>query len=444
VETPNPPLDPVRLEVFRHLFTALTEEMGASLRRSAHSPNIKERRDYSCALFDGGGRVVAMGDHMPVHLGAMPMSVAAALEHVAPLAEGDVVILNDPFRGGTHLPDITAIATGDLTGDGSNEVVVCSDAGQVRALAADGPVLWSWQEDRATINAIACADVNGDGRAEVIFGGDGQRLGLLSADGEELWTVNPPKFRGIQSDVMTVLPADLDGDGLPEIVCGVKSWQYFAYDGEGEIIWKNTIYAHSATVGHADDFDGDGLPEIVGGNEYYTLNLIDNNGKRIFNAGRLGPDQTAISSADVDGDGVPEILAGVDDGTLLCFGTDRQTRWTANLGDKITRIAPLVVGGELRIICAAESANVYALNGAGETVWRTPLPDGSTDLALAEVGERTLICAAAGTAGLYVLDADGELIARGDTQAPARNVTVIGARAVVTTSTGTVQAFDLL
>jgi N-methylhydantoinase B len=110
VQTPDQRFNPVRLEIFRHLFTALAEEMGASLRRSAHSPNIKERRDYSCALFDAEGRVIAMGDHMPVHLGAMPMSVEAALAELGRLGPGDVAILNDPFRGGTHLPDITAIA----------------------------------------------------------------------------------------------------------------------------------------------------------------------------------------------------------------------------------------------------------------------------------------------------------------------------------------------
>jgi N-methylhydantoinase B len=102
--------DPVTLEVFRHLFTALAEEMGASLRRAAYSPNIKERRDYSCALFAPDGRAVALGDHMPVHLGAMPMSVTAALDELGDLAPGDVACLNDPFRGGTHLPDITLIS----------------------------------------------------------------------------------------------------------------------------------------------------------------------------------------------------------------------------------------------------------------------------------------------------------------------------------------------
>ena len=102
--------DAIALEVFRHLFTALTEEMGAALRRASFSPNIKERRDYSCALFSAKGAPIALGDHMPVHLGAMPMSVESALAELGPLDAGDVVCLNDPFRGGTHLPDITLIS----------------------------------------------------------------------------------------------------------------------------------------------------------------------------------------------------------------------------------------------------------------------------------------------------------------------------------------------
>ena len=82
--------------------------MGAALRRSAFSPNIKERRDYSCAVYDADGRVLAMGDHMPVHLGSMPASVAAARAAFA-LEPGDIALLNDPFAGGTHLPDLTMV-----------------------------------------------------------------------------------------------------------------------------------------------------------------------------------------------------------------------------------------------------------------------------------------------------------------------------------------------
>jgi N-methylhydantoinase B len=109
VTDPSTP-DAVELEVFRHLFTALAEEMGAALKRASFSPNIKERRDYSCALFSPEGGSVALGDHMPVHLGAMPMSVEAALAELGTVRPGDVICLNDPFRGGTHLPDITLLS----------------------------------------------------------------------------------------------------------------------------------------------------------------------------------------------------------------------------------------------------------------------------------------------------------------------------------------------
>jgi N-methylhydantoinase B len=101
--------DPIELEVFKNLFHSIAEEMGAALRRTAFSPNIKERRDYSCAVFDSAGEVIAMGDHMPVHLGSMPMSVRGAIA-ACEMKPGDVVMLNDPFRGGTHLPDITLVA----------------------------------------------------------------------------------------------------------------------------------------------------------------------------------------------------------------------------------------------------------------------------------------------------------------------------------------------
>ena len=108
---------PIELAIFQSTVHSIAEEMGAALRRTSISPNIKERRDYSCALFDGRERVIAMGDHMPVHLGAMPMSVKAVVDSME-LEEGDIAILNDPYAGGTHLPDITLVLPVFL-GDGS-------------------------------------------------------------------------------------------------------------------------------------------------------------------------------------------------------------------------------------------------------------------------------------------------------------------------------------
>src|SRR3954449_13586774 len=101
--------DPIELAVFKSATRSVAEEMGASMRRTAFSPNIKERRDYSCAVFDRRGQLIAQGDHMPVHLGSMPMSVTAALAALT-LNPGDVVLLNDPYAGGTHLPDVTMVA----------------------------------------------------------------------------------------------------------------------------------------------------------------------------------------------------------------------------------------------------------------------------------------------------------------------------------------------
>src|SRR5947199_4524224 len=101
--------DPITLEIYGALYTSVAEEMGVALRRTAFSPNIKERRDYSCAVFDRLGQVIAQGDHMPVHLGSMPMAVAAALSEIK-IKPGDVIALNDPFAGGTHLPDVTLVA----------------------------------------------------------------------------------------------------------------------------------------------------------------------------------------------------------------------------------------------------------------------------------------------------------------------------------------------
>jgi N-methylhydantoinase B len=101
-------VSPIELAIFQSSVHSIAEEMGAALRRTSISPNIKERRDYSCALFDRQQRVIAMGDHMPVHLGSMPLSVEAVVAAMQ-LHEGDVAILNDPYAGGTHLPDITLV-----------------------------------------------------------------------------------------------------------------------------------------------------------------------------------------------------------------------------------------------------------------------------------------------------------------------------------------------
>ncbi len=111
-------VDPILLEVFNNLFMSVAEEMGGVLAKTAHSVNVKERLDFSCAVFDTGGGLVANAPHMPVHLGSMGTSVKAIVEARGDtICEGDVFAVNDPFAGGTHLPDITVISPVFLEGD---------------------------------------------------------------------------------------------------------------------------------------------------------------------------------------------------------------------------------------------------------------------------------------------------------------------------------------
>jgi N-methylhydantoinase B len=106
---PAPGFDPLRVEVWRHLLASIAEEMGATLERTAYSPNIKERLDSSCALFDHRGRLLAQAAHIPVHLGAMP-SMLRSLRTLIRWRAGDMWVCNHPLFGGTHLPDLTLVA----------------------------------------------------------------------------------------------------------------------------------------------------------------------------------------------------------------------------------------------------------------------------------------------------------------------------------------------
>ena len=103
-------VDPVMLEIFNNLFMSVAEQMGERLRATAHSVNIKERLDFSCALFDAAGGLIANAPHIPVHLGSMGESIKIiAARNVGRMRPGDVYVLNDPYHGGTHLPDVTVV-----------------------------------------------------------------------------------------------------------------------------------------------------------------------------------------------------------------------------------------------------------------------------------------------------------------------------------------------
>ena len=118
------PVDAISLEVFKNMFISVSEEMGVALQRTSYSTNMKERQDFSCALFNPAAEMVAQAAHQPVHLGAMPASVQAALQTFPRgLRPGDIVILNDPYLGGSHLPDITLVAPAYIDTGGAKELI---------------------------------------------------------------------------------------------------------------------------------------------------------------------------------------------------------------------------------------------------------------------------------------------------------------------------------
>jgi 5-oxoprolinase (ATP-hydrolysing) len=119
--------DPIQLEIFNNLFASIAEQMGETLRRTSVSTNVKERLDYSCALFDGAGELIVNAPHIPVHLGAMGETVKRVLADNSDLSPGNVVLTNDPYRGGSHLPDLTVV-TPVFGEDGTLRFVVASRA----------------------------------------------------------------------------------------------------------------------------------------------------------------------------------------------------------------------------------------------------------------------------------------------------------------------------
>ena len=148
-------VDAVSLAVFEHLLAAVADEMGVTLGRTGFSPNIKERRDYSCAVFDPQGRMVAQAAHIPVHLGAMPASVRAALDRFLSssgpgegLEPGDIVILNDPYMGGTHLNDVTLVAPVFAEVERGGKGRQRREIGQAdRICGEQGPPCRHWRDD---------------------------------------------------------------------------------------------------------------------------------------------------------------------------------------------------------------------------------------------------------------------------------------------------------
>lgn len=306
--------DAVEVEVFRHLFTALTEEMGAALKRASFSPNIKERRDYSCALFSPSVGAVALGDHMPVHLGAMPMSVESALTELGTLAPGDIVCLNDPFSGGTHLPDITLIS----------------------AVHAADDILLGYVASRAHHSDVGGSTPGSMPLAREIFE-EGLRippvrLYTAGARNEDLW-------RTILANVRTPIEraGDLDAQ-IAALHTGATRLLEIA-DRRGT---ETTLSAMDALIGYADRLVTSGLARIPDGT-YVGEDFIEDDG---FGSGPLPIRATLTltgSQLEIDFDGTsPQVPGGVNAVSAITWSA---TRYVVRCVVEALLDEPLPAGG---------------------------------------------------------------------------------------------------
>jgi N-methylhydantoinase B len=307
------PLDAIRLEVYRSLLLAIAEEMGAALRRSAYSPNIKERRDYSCAICDPLARPVALGDHMPVHLGAIPRSVEAAVGAMA-LDDGDVVVLNDPFHGGTHLPDLTAVRG-------------------VWVEALEGPIAY-------VASRAHHADVGGQAPGSMPLSREIYQEGLrippvlLVRRG----AIQPDVWRLLLANVRT--PAEREGDlhaQLAALDVGVRRLRDLAARGGGESLTA----AFDALASYADRLVRAVIERIPDG-EYVAEDFMDDDG--------VVAEPVRIAA------------------TVTIRGAEMRVDFSGSANQ---------VAGNINAVAAiTESAVRYVLRCVAEAVLRTPLPAG--------------------------------------------------------------------
>ncbi len=269
-------LDPVRLEIFKNLFHSVAEEMGAGLRRSALSPNITERRDYSCAVFDADRNVLAMGDHMPVHLGSMPASVVAATDAVD-LEPGDAVLLNDPYAGGTHLPDLTLVMpvfARERQGAAAQQKNKAENRAALKGLPYKGGKPRFYVANRAHHADIGGAQAGSMGLSREIFQ-EGLRIPPVKV--LERGRVNRDVVRMLMANVRT--PVEREGDLTAQIAAcrigerrllamvakyGWKELNYYAGEllNYSEAMMRSVIRAFPDGTYRAEDhLDDDGISD---------------------------------------------------------------------------------------------------------------------------------------------------------------------------------------
>lgn len=275
--------------------------------------------------------------------------------------------------GPEMLDKFSCLATGDLDGDGVEEIVAGAESGNVYCLSADGQLRWRVPTSGA-IHAIATVDYQGDGKRWVVAGGAAAKAIAIDGQGKIQWTYPMPTYKRA-GYIHVAFAADLDGQGRQTAILGADNWRFFAIDAQGKKRWHYES-VHPSTAGAAVDIDDDNRQEVALGTAYYWWHLVAPDGSKKWGyRTRGGPGVTAIASGNTTGDARPEIFFGGEDSLVQAVDAQGEGIWQFNTGDEVTALqcVNLDTDGPAKILVSSLSFNAYCLDGQGRVVWRTDL-----------------------------------------------------------------------
>ena len=306
----------------------------------------------------------------------------------------------------------TALAAGDLDGDGQDEIVAGTDGSSVCCLGPDGQPLWEFAA-KGPITTTAIADLDKAKQKYAIAGSEDRHTYALTSTGQLKWSFELPTYKR-PGNVRVLFAADLDADGRDEVIAGGDNWRYYALSPAGEKLW-HCESVHPSSAGAAADLDGDGKLETLCGTVYYWWPCVGSDGTPRWSYSVRGPHATVALSANLQGAKQRAAIFGSEDGNLHVLDHNGKRLWMFNVGDEVTGALAIDLNGDGRdeIIASSLSFNVFALDAAGKPVWRKNLGNSVRSLAAADVdgdGHRELV-AGCDNGRIVVLNAAGKAVA---------------------------------
>jgi hypothetical protein len=288
--------------------------------------------------------------------------------------------------------------------------------GTLLATTEEGALLWVSPDGKmqkrlefsSALNDVATGDVNGDGIDEIALARKDGNTTLLDASGKELWSQKLQYYRR-PPYVNLVRMGDLDGDGKDEIISGGENWRFYAYNGAGKQLWQYET-VHPSRSGAIADLDGDGKKEVIAGTHYYSASVLSSAGKLVWSY-RLGPITYDIAVGNFDGDKTRGVVFGAGDGIIHYVDSKGKARLQFNTGDEVRHVATADLDGDGRdeILAASDNSYLYCIGADAKVRWARHLDAPATALVAAQVGSTPRVLVGTRDGQLLAFNAKGEL-----------------------------------